>query len=428
MAGSRLTAGDAKGWATMVGIDGPVGEALWTRADRVLPGGGVYLSRSADSAGRGTLPGFIRAAEGCRVTDVDGRTYLDFLCANGPNLLGYRHPEVEEAARRQAAEMTSASLFPEALVDIVEVLVDRFDGMDWGLVSKNGSEVVALGVRVARQHRQRPLAVCFTKAYHGNDPELAPAPAEGVATARTRDVLRVPWNDARALADTAEEHGDQIAAIVLNPVDQNPFEPTVSASSEFLATIERVRQHHGALLLLDDVRHGFRMHPLGSHRALGLQPDLIALGKGLGNGYSISALLGSEKLRTAAQANLFTSTYMFETPPMRAALTTLAVYDRDDAFAALTSAGERLRDGLLDAAAATGHALDWSGPVAVPMMRFENDPGGARQITFARHAAERGAIFHPVLNWFLSAAHTDADIDEAIDIAAEAFRLTPTES
>ncbi|MDH4146524.1 MAG: aminotransferase class III-fold pyridoxal phosphate-dependent enzyme [Acidimicrobiia bacterium] len=183
----------------------------------------MYLSRSADSAGRGTLPGFIRAAEGCRITDVDGRSYIDFLCANGPNLLGYLHPEVEEAARRQAATMTSASLFPEALVDVVEVLVDRFDGVDWGLVSKNGSEVVALAVRAARQHRQRPLVVCFTKAYHGNDPELAPAPAEGVATERARDVVRVPWNDPQALADVAKEHASRIAVIVLNPVDQNPL-------------------------------------------------------------------------------------------------------------------------------------------------------------------------------------------------------------
>jgi len=412
----------------MDGIDGAAGEALWARADRVLPGGGVYLSRSADSAGRGTLPGFIRAAKGCRITDVDGRSYIDFLCANGPNLLGYRHPEVEEAARRQATMMTSASLFPAALVDVVEVLVDRFDGMDWGVVAKNGSEVVALGVRVARQHHQRPLVVCFTKAYHGNDPELAPSPAEGVATERTRDVLRVPWNDPQALAAVAEEHTGQIAAIVMNPIDQNPFEPTLDASDEFLKMIGQVQQRDGALLLLDDVRHGFRMHPLGSHRALGVQPDLIALGKGLGNGYSISALLGSEELRTAAQANLFTSTYMFETPPMRAAIATLAVYDRDDAFAALTSAGEQLRDGLLEAAAAAGHTINYSGPVAVPMMRFDNDPGAIRQATFARHAADLGAVFHPFLNWFLSAAHTNADIDEAIEIATEAFRLTPTES
>ncbi|MDH4169962.1 MAG: hypothetical protein OEW42_10260 [Acidimicrobiia bacterium] len=163
-----------------------------------------------------------------------------------------------------------------------------------------------------------------------------------------------------------------------------------------------------------------------AHTARSASSRIIALGKGLGNGYSISALLGSEELRTAARANLFTSTYMFETPPMRAAIATLTVYDRDGAFAALTSAGERLRDGLLEAAVATGHAINYSGPVAVPMMRFENDPGAIRQAAFARHAADLGAIFHPVLNWFLSAAHTDADIDEAIGIATEAFRLTPT--
>ncbi|MBI2704359.1 MAG: aminotransferase class III-fold pyridoxal phosphate-dependent enzyme [Actinobacteria bacterium] len=405
-------------------IDGARGQALWARADRVLPGGGVYLSRSADAAGRGTLPGFIVGAEGCRVTDADGRSYLDFLCANGPNLLGYCHPEIEDAARRQAALMTSASLFPEALVDVVEMLVDRFDGMDWGLVSKNGSEVVALGIRVARQARQRSLVIGFTKAYHGNDPELAFAPAPGVATERTRDVLRVPWNDASALLDLAQECGDRVAAIALNPVDQNAFEPTNSANPDFIAAIEQVRDAYGVLLLLDDVRHGFRMHPLGSHQVLGIKPDLLALGKALGNGYSISALLGTEDLRDAARANLYTSTYMFETPPMRAAIATVEVYDRDDALGTLTAAGTRLREGLLAAAEATGHAISYTGPVAAPMMRFVDDPGADRQRSFARHAADRGALFHPVLNWFLSAAHVDSDIDEAIAIAAEAFRLT----
>jgi glutamate-1-semialdehyde 2,1-aminomutase len=159
-------------------VDGPQGAALWARADRVLPGGGIYLSRSADMARRGVLPGFIVAAEGCRVTDADGRSYLDFLCANGPNLLGYRHPEVEEAARRQAQRMTSASLFPASLVEVIEQLVARFEGMAWGVVSKNGSEVVALAIRVARQHTQRRLVITFDKAYHGNDPRvriLAPA-------------------------------------------------------------------------------------------------------------------------------------------------------------------------------------------------------------------------------------------------------------
>ncbi|GAG39639.1 unnamed protein product, partial [marine sediment metagenome] len=95
--------------------DGPNAQAYWERADRLLPGGGIYLTRSARFAGSGILPGFIASGEGCRVIDVDGREYIDFLCANGPILLGYRHPEVDEAARRQMEQVNSASFFPPAL-------------------------------------------------------------------------------------------------------------------------------------------------------------------------------------------------------------------------------------------------------------------------------------------------------------------------
>ncbi|HUS42313.1 MAG TPA: aminotransferase class III-fold pyridoxal phosphate-dependent enzyme [Ilumatobacteraceae bacterium] len=406
-------------------IDGPEGLALWDRADRVLPGGGIYLSRSADIAGRGVLPGFIVAADGCRVTDVDRRTYIDLLCANGPNLLGYRHPEVEEAARRQAATMTSASMFPSALVEIVERLVDRYDAMTWGVVSKNGSEVVALAVRVARQHTQRPLVVGFTSAYHGNDPELAVSPSAGVLTDGTRDVLRTAWNDPEMLLALVEARHDKIAAILLNPIHQIPLVPTVDASPEFIAAIELVRDRYGVQVIVDDVRHGFRLHPDGSHRALGIMPDLMTFGKALGNGYSISALLGGDAIRRAARKILYTSTYMFETPPMHAAMKVLEIYDRDHAFDHLQTIGARLRSGILAAAESTGHRIDYSGPLAMPTLLFTDDDNLTLGRRFSREAAGLGAIFHPALNWFLSAAHTDADIDETITIAQEAFRRTP---
>jgi glutamate-1-semialdehyde 2,1-aminomutase len=409
-------------------VDGPAGRGLWSRADAVLPGGGIYFSRSADMAGRGVLPGFIAAADGCRITDVDGRRYLDFLCANGPNILGYCHPEVEQAVRAQSARLTSASLFPPALVDIVERLVARVPGMAWGLVAKNGSEVVSLGVRVARQHTQRPLVVAFTNAYHGNDPELASSPAPGMLSERTRDVLRVPWNDCQCLADTLREHGDRVAAVLLNPLDQNPRQATRSASAEFVAALSELRSRYGFVVVFDDVRHGLRLHAVGSHKVLGIEPELITFGKALGNGHAISALLGTDTMRKAARKILFTSTYMFEAPPMQAALKTLEIYDREDVLAQITASGTRLREGFLTVAAAAGHRISYSGPVTMPTLLFEDDSNGDIQRRFARTAAGLGAVFHPALNWNLCAAHRRSDIDEAVAIAAAAFRQTPPAS
>lgn len=407
-------------------IDGPRGTDLWDRADRALPGGGIYLSRSADMAGRGVLPGFIASASGCRVTDADGRTYIDYLAANGPNLLGYRHPEVEAAADAQRSVMTTASLYPPALVEVVERLIERFPPMGWGVVAKNGSEVVGLAVRVARQHTQRSRLVAFTSAYHGNDPELATAPRPGPLAQAAERIDRLPWNDAQALVDHVARHGEETAAVVLNPLDQNPGVPTTAASVEFVAAIDEVRSRHGIMLVLDDVRHGFRLHRDGSHRLLGLEPDLLVMGKALGNGHAISVVLGLEELRKSARRIFFTSTYMFESPPMHAAMATLDVFDRDDVFGHITAMGERLGAGLAAVAADAGHEISYTGPPTMPTLLFADDESRDVGRRFAREAAERGAILHPLLNWNLSGAHTPDDIDQTIDIAAAAFRACLT--
>ena len=409
---------------TPSGIDGSEGRALWARADRVLPGGGIYLSRSARFAGAGVLPGFIADARGCRVTDADGRSYLDFVCANGPNLLGYGHPGVEQAFLAQASKPASTNFFSPVLIELAEALVDRYDGFDWGVVAKTGSEVVTLACRVARQETGRSLILAFESAYHGSDAELAPGlPSPGPADGR---VLRVPWNDAAALERASNEREGEIAGILLNALDQTPLRPTRFAAPEFVAAIEAVRRRSDAVLILDDVRQGFRMHPEGSHRALGFQPDLLCLGKGLANGHSVSALLGHDSLREGARGIVFTSSLHFEQPPMRASLATLKAYDEEGAFQAMTRAGRRLEAGLRKAAEETGHDIDYSGPPTMPSLLFENDPGHTRLVTFAREAARRGAIFHPVLNWFLSAAHDDAAIDESLEIARAALEATPS--
>ncbi|MEM1434150.1 MAG: aminotransferase class III-fold pyridoxal phosphate-dependent enzyme [Pseudomonadota bacterium] len=405
-------------------VNGPRGRALWARADRVLPAGRVYISRSARMAGDDVLPGFIHSARGCRLTDVDGREYIDFIGANGPNLLGYAHAEVDAAAATQAQRVDLPSFFPDVIVEFAERLLTWGTGFDWTVLAKNGSDTTALACRIMRCARHRPKIVLFQKAYHGFATELANR-FENVPDDAQRHILRLPWNDAQALERTFAEQGDTIAGILLNPLDQNPLQETQSASLEFIAAIEQQRSATGALLALDDVRQGFRLHPRGSHHALGLDPDILCLGKGLANGYATSALLGKAPLREATEDIQFTATYVFSAVAYRAGITTLDVYERDRVFDHLEAMGTRLTEGLTAAAQATGHRISISGPPTMPTLLFANDPKAATARRFAREAALRGAIFHPLLNWFLSAAHREADIDEAIGIAAAAFAATP---
>ena len=407
-----------------VSVDGPAGRALWDRADRVLPGGAVYVTRSADLAGRGNLPGFVAAAEGATVTDADGRRYLDFLCANGPVLLGYRHPAVEAAAAAQAARGDSMTGFPPVLIAWIERLLARFPGFAWGVVGKNGSDVVTLALRVARVATDRPEVVAFERAWHGFDPELAirpdRVPADGQAHLR-----RLPWNDVEALEHWLEQHGERTAAIVLNPLDQVLVRTTRTLAPAMVTALHRARERHGCLLVLDDVRHGLRLHAEGSHRALGLDPDFLCVGKAIANGYATAALLGRPGTRGAAAKIPFTASFAFGAVACAAGIATLDAYAETGALARMERAGRRLVDGLSRVAAAAGHRVELSGPPTMPTLRFEGESSFSRAQQFAREAALRGVLFHPALNWFLSAAHDDAAIDEALAVAAEAFAVTP---
>lgn len=408
----------------MADVDGPKGRSLWERADRALPGGAIYLSRSARFAGPGVQPGFIASARGCRLTDVDGRSYIDFLCANGPIILGYRHPEVEEAARQQAEQADSASYFPPALVEFAEVLVERTPGMAWAVPAKNGSDVVGLAVRVARAASGRETVIAFEHAYHGFVPEFALGPA-GIPRAGQENVIRVPWNDVEAFEQAIRRSADDLAAILLNPLDQYPARDAVAASAELIAAIEAARAQNGAALILDDVRTGLRLHPMGSQVALGIEPDLVCMGKPIGNGHAVSALLGNENHREGARSIAFTATFFFAAVALRAAIKTLEIYDRDDVSSQIERAGDRLRIGLQAAAEKAGHRVRQTGPVTMPTLLFEDDPKLEIGRRFSREAAERGALFHPNLNWFLNSEHDDAAVDEAVAIAEQAFQATP---
>ncbi|MCK5680320.1 aminotransferase class III-fold pyridoxal phosphate-dependent enzyme [bacterium] len=401
-------------------VDGPKGQDLWKRADKVLPSFGVFLARSARFTGYNVWPGFIAQAKGCRVQDVDGRSYLDFYCGNGPNLLGYQHPEVEAAARAQTAQGDLMPNFSPVMIEFCERLLAWTAGFDWAVPVKRGSDATELAMRVARVATTRPHIIMFKHFYHGTNKEQSIL-YEGIPGDAQSHVSRLPWNDVKALDNFSTVNGEKVAAVMLNPIEQGSAVPTVFATPKFIAALERFRRRTGALIILDDVRAGFRMHPKGSHKALGLKPDLLCLGKTLGNGYSVAAVMGTEPLRGGAERLLYTSSYIFSAVCFKAGIVTLDVYERENAFEKMMRAGKRLLSGIKTAARKHGQNISFSGPPTHPTMLYDNDPRGALMERFCHESTKRGALFHPRLPWFLSAAHDDAAIDEGIAIADKAF-------
>ena len=285
-------------------VNGAVGDDLWKRADKVLPSKAMFLTRSARFAGYNVIPGFFKDASGCRVTDVDNRSYIDYSCCNGIMLLGYRHKIVDAAARAQAAEGDVLPFFAPAMIELCERLLDWIDGFDWAVPVKRGSDATELAMRVARAKSRRPAILMFQRSYHGSNVEQS-LYYEGVPVDGLEHTPRIAWNDVAALDNYPEDKAARVAAILMSPLDQDSGIPCVFPTSEFTAAIHRFRQRTGAYIILDDVRAGFRLHPQGSHRRIGLKPDLMCFGKGLGNGHSQAAIIGTEPLRVGAEQLLY---------------------------------------------------------------------------------------------------------------------------
>jgi len=397
---------------------GPQEQAWRARARRVIPGG-IYGHESIRLL-PAAFPQFFSRAEGAHLWDADGRRLLDLMCAYGPNLLGYRHPAVEAAAAAQQALGDTMTGPSPRIVELAEVLVERVAHADWALFCKNGTDATTVAVTVARARTGRRVVLVAQGAYHGSAPWCTPGPAGVPAEARAH-LLRFTYNDTASLEAAAAQAGDDLAAVLLAPIKHDAFVDQAAVDPGFARAARALCDARGALLILDEVRTGFRLARGGSWEALGVAPDLSCWGKALGNGHPVSALLGTAACEAAATSVYATGSFWFSAVPMAAALATLQVLDDTDVPARLQALGERLRQGWDAAARRHGWRLKQTGPVQMPQVLFDGDPDFRIGFGWAEAMLARGVYVHPWHNMFLNAAMTEADIDAAVAAADDAL-------
>ena len=391
---------------------------LRARAREVIPGG-MYGHQNAARL-PAALPQFMAEGDGCRVRDVDGNDYIDFMCSYGPIILGHRHPAVDAAAREQQQRGDCQNGPGAVMVELAERLVDVVDHADWAMFSKNGTDATTTCVTVARAATERRKVLVAEGAYHGAAPWCTPI-INGVVPEDRAHLLHYRFNDLDSVEKAASVAGDDMAAIVVSPfrhdarLDQELVDPA------FARGLRSICDGAGAALILDDVRCGFRMAYGGSWEPIGVTPDLSAWSKAIANGYPLAAVLGNERFRSGAEKIFVTGSFWFSAAAMAAGLATVDTLGREDTVAKLERVGTRLRDGLAAQADAHGVEIRQTGPVQMPLMTFRGDDAFTLASEWADAAARRGAYFHPWHNWFLSVAHTDADIDEALVATDEAF-------
>jgi len=392
---------------------------LFSRACQVIPGG-IYGHTTPALVAPTASPYYASHARGCRYWDVDGNDYIDFMCAYGPVVLGYLHPEVEEAAARQRRSGNCFNHPSALMVELAERLIELIDFADWAVFAKNGSDVMTWSVRVAREHTGRPKVFMVDGAYHGIGSWCTPEDA-GLTVEDRAHTHKFRWNDREGLKELFSRHGESCAALVLTPFHHPLFGDSQMLDPAFVDAVHAQCEHYGAMLILDDIRAGFRLDVHGSHRPFGLRPDIACYCKALGNGYEISAAVGRHELKLAASEVYFTGSFFGSSVAMAAAMATLNIIERDEVPARLAATGEAFCRGLVTLAEQYGLEVKLSGPPAMPFMTFANESNFHRSQQFVETALAAGVFLHPHHNWFISNAHEDADVAQALQRVRPAF-------
>jgi len=369
---------------------------------------------------RGAQPYFFQRGSGCRVWDVDGNEYIDFMCSYGPIVLGHGHPRVQEAALEQMRQGDCFSGPSPLWVELAEHLVSITPFADWAAFAKNGSDVCTWAVAVAREHSGRKKVAMAAGSYHGAHAWCTPVPA-GVTAEDRVNVLTFEYNDLASVQALVDAHAPDLAALILTPFRHDTMRPQELPVAGFLSGVRALCDRAGIVLILDDVRAGFRFHLGGSGEHFGVRPDLATYAKALANGYPLSACVGREALRAAAERVYFTGSYFTAAVAQAAALACLREIEASDTIARIEHSGRLFQAGLADQAARYDLEVRCSGPPAMPYLTFGDDAKFERSRAFAAACAAHGVYLAPYHNWFISAAHTPADIEIALRATERAF-------
>lgn len=416
----------------------------WERAQKVIPGGVNSPVRAFKSVPGDPL--FFQKAAGCRFTDEDGKEYIDWCLSWGPMILGHANEEVEAAAFEAIKEGASFGAPSRREVLLAEAFLDRVPHFDQVRFVSSGTEAVMSAIRLARGFTGRDVVIKFVGCYHGHTDSLLVEAGSGLATfgtpssggvpaGFTDSTAVLPLNDDAALDTFFAEHGEKVAALIIEPFPANAG--LLIQRQEFLQKCRDLTAKHGALLIFDEVITGFRVGASGAAPVLGITPDMGTYGKIIGGGFPVGAYAARQEIMDHISPNgpVYQAGTLSGNPvAMAAGLATLAITGRPGFYEDLERKGAYLQAGLEKAAKDHGVTASVARQGSLFWTVFQEEAprsfaaiDGAKMETYGRlhrDLIDRGVYLAPS-GWevgFVSAAHTDADLDTTIAAVADTFK------
>ncbi|MGA2108758.1 MAG: aminotransferase class III-fold pyridoxal phosphate-dependent enzyme, partial [Syntrophorhabdales bacterium] len=301
-------------------------QELFDEAKKLIPGGVLGARKPSDFI-EGEYPIFLESGKGCRLIDVDGNEYIDFLCGYGPIILGYREEEVDEAVIRQIRDKGFCFTLTQPYQNqLAKKLKEHVPSAERSIFLKTGSDGTTASIRIARAYTNRVKVMrCGYHGWHDWSVEMK----GGVPEKLYEDVHEFRYNDLAQLEDLMARHGDRTAAIIMTPFGHPNHQKMEEPKPGFLEGVRELATRYGTVLVFDEVRTNFRLSMGGAQKLYGITPDLSVLGKGMANGYAISAVSGKDDVMMAAASKLFiSSTFFPNSDGYIAALKTIEILER----------------------------------------------------------------------------------------------------
>ncbi len=396
----------------------------FSRATKVIPSGvyGHLGPAEGNFMPVTSFPLMGDRAQGTYFWDVDGNRFIDYMCAYGPNVLGYNDPDVDAAAIEQLKKgncMTSPSY---KMVEFAELMVDTVNCADWAFFAKNGNDVTTAAIMTARNATHRKKIVFVNGFYHGVSPWTQKIDYPGVIPEDVANNLYIDWNDFDQLQQVFDDNKGEIAAFISTPYMHGNYLDNSLPADGYWKKVRELCTANGTVLIVDDVRAGFRLDIAGSDHYYGFEADLICFCKALANGYNVSCLCGKDFLKGAVSGLSYTGSYWMSAMPFAAGIACVNKMKALDIPTMFREKGLKLTNGLKEAAANNGFNMVVSGEPALFYLRIADDDSLFIHQDWIQECVKRGIFFAGHHNHFINAALTDEDINYTLEVADEAFK------